>query len=442
MPTIVKMPKWGLTMTTGTVVAWMSELGTEISEGDPLLTVETEKAVDDVPAPADGVLYRIVAASGTEVAVSAPVAIILSHGESASDEEIDALIAAASPAAQETDQPADSTHSIRERRAASRDRGGRINASPAARKLAAELGVDLATVDATGPGGRITSDDVQIAADSAHDPSPVESDVLLDDGRALRVLTAGPKSDLPFVFLHGLGGSLSTWQIVLGGLAESHYVVAIDLPGHGKSSKADPEGTAFSIAGLAEAIGQVLTRLRVSRAVVAGHSLGGAVALELARLHPDQVAALCLINSAGMGASISAELSEIMLGEPGEDTATALLNLFMEDKKYVAKRAIEDMSANQLGAGSWTAQQAIAAQAFAGGSQITFVAEHLPEVSQPALIIWGDLDRVIPLVHAIDGARAIPNSWLALLPGVGHVPQVEQPDAVTRHLDRFVRSLA
>ncbi len=56
MPTIVKMPKWGLTMTAGTVTDWLRGEGEEVSAGDPLLTVETEKAVNDVEAPADGIL--------------------------------------------------------------------------------------------------------------------------------------------------------------------------------------------------------------------------------------------------------------------------------------------------------------------------------------------------------------------------------------------------
>ena len=59
MPTIVTMPKWGLTMTSGTVTAWSRQEGDPISEGAPLLTVETEKAVDDVEAPASGVLRKI-----------------------------------------------------------------------------------------------------------------------------------------------------------------------------------------------------------------------------------------------------------------------------------------------------------------------------------------------------------------------------------------------
>ena len=86
MATLVKMPKWGLTMTAGTVTDWLHDEGAEVSEGDPMLTVETEKAVNDVEAPADGVLVKIVAAQGEEVPVSGPVAIIAAPGETISEE--------------------------------------------------------------------------------------------------------------------------------------------------------------------------------------------------------------------------------------------------------------------------------------------------------------------------------------------------------------------
>ena len=99
MPTIVTMPKWGLTMTSGTVTAWSRQEGDPVTEGVPLLTVETEKAVDDVEAPATGVLRKIVAAIGSEVPVTAPVAVITAPGEEVSDEDLAALIASATPAA-------------------------------------------------------------------------------------------------------------------------------------------------------------------------------------------------------------------------------------------------------------------------------------------------------------------------------------------------------
>jgi pimeloyl-ACP methyl ester carboxylesterase len=438
MPTIVKMPKWGLTMTAGTVVDWISSEGDSVSEGDPMLTVETEKAVDDVPSPADGILYRIVASSGSEVPVSAPVAIILAPGESLSDDEIAALMSAASPAAAVSSSGTGGARPARESRAASRDEGGRINASPAARKLAAELGIDLAEVEATGPGGRITSDDVERAAAESGDTGPEERDIQIGDGRHIHALLAGPRAAQPLVFLHGLGGSLSTWQIVLGGLAEQHRVVALDLAGHGASDKADPSEADYSIHGHSAAIADSLKALGLKNAIVVGHSLGGAVAMTLAVENPGMVKALVLIDSAGLGSEIGSELLRLMAGHPGPDTARALLALFLSDLKLVNKRAIDDMAANQLAEGGWAAQQATSNAAFPDGQQ---AAVAVGIVSQPVLLIWGENDRVIPVQHALSAVGSFADAILTILPGIGHVPQVEQPETVIRAIGRFARSL-
>src|SRR5215207_2977250 len=98
MPTIVTMPKWGLTMTSGTITGWSREEGDSVTEGTPLLTVETEKAVDDVEAPATGVLRKIVAETGSEVPVMGAVAVITAPGEDLSDEDLQALVATSSEA--------------------------------------------------------------------------------------------------------------------------------------------------------------------------------------------------------------------------------------------------------------------------------------------------------------------------------------------------------
>src|SRR5215211_4388796 len=93
MPTIVTMPKWGLTMTSGTITNWSREEGDSVTEGVPLLTVETEKAVDDVEAPASGMLRKIVASVGSEVPVMGAVAVITAPGEDLSDDDVQALVA-------------------------------------------------------------------------------------------------------------------------------------------------------------------------------------------------------------------------------------------------------------------------------------------------------------------------------------------------------------
>src|SRR5688500_6425367 len=95
MPTMVTMPKWGTTMTAGTVTNWLASEGDTVSAGAPIVTVETEKAVDDVEAPADGVLRKIVAGTGSEVSVMGVVAVIAAPDEVITDAEIAALIAAA-----------------------------------------------------------------------------------------------------------------------------------------------------------------------------------------------------------------------------------------------------------------------------------------------------------------------------------------------------------
>jgi pyruvate dehydrogenase E2 component (dihydrolipoamide acetyltransferase) len=439
MATIVKMPKWGLTMTQGTIVDWLVAEGSEVSEGDMLLTVETEKAVDDVGAPASGILYRIVAPAGSEVEVSGPVALIAADGETLSDDEIAALIAP------EAKTPAPTVASAntgrRERQTGKRDAGGRINASPAAKKLAAELGVDLTEVEATGPGGRITSDDVQRTADENVDPSPIEGLTRLSDGRDIHFLDAGPKSNTPIVFIHGLGGSLSSWQLVMGGLASAHRMTAVDLPGHGESSKSSPEMTDYSMAGLARDIATTLSTGKRKPSVIVGHSLGGAVALKLALDHPDLVTGLVLIDSAALGTSISQDLLDLMAGGAGVETARGLLSLFFEDQKLVTDRGVEEMAGYQAG-GGWEAQRAIADAAFANGAQSFGLENALASLTMPVLLVWGENDRVIPLDHAVAASTTFPDAVLKILPATGHVPQVERAAEVATAIDRFVKSIA
>src|SRR5688500_2974037 len=196
MPTIVTMPKWGLTMTSGTITGWSREEGDPVTEGVPLLTVETEKAVDDVEAPASGVLRKIVAAVGSEVPVMGAVAVITAPGEDLSDEDVRALVATTTGATTATGEAAPRV--TREARLATRDASGRVNASPAARRRAGELGIDLATVEATGPGGRITSEDVERAAEALASAAaaPRTEVVELADGTKVAALIAGP-ADAP-----------------------------------------------------------------------------------------------------------------------------------------------------------------------------------------------------------------------------------------------------
>lgn len=426
MPTIVTMPKWGLTMVSGTVTGWARQEGDPVTEGAPLLTVETEKAVDDVEAPATGILRKIVADTGSEVPVMGAVAVITAPDEELSDDDLAALIATVGPAPAAAAEAA--SRPAREARKAARDASGRVNASPAARKRAGELGIDLATVEATGPRGRITSEDVERAAAEAVGAAAAPRAEMIDlaDGSRVNAIVAGPTDARgTIVFVHGLGGSQSTWASVLGDFAEEYRIVAVDLPGHGASDKPDPGSADYSIAGLANALGQAIETLDLAPAVIIGHSLGGATALQLALDRPKLVRGLVLVDSAGLGSEISDELLDRVETEPSKEEARRLLELFFANQRFILERGVEEMYASRTAPGADAAVKAISDLAFSRGGQKMDYRERLGEITAPVLIVWGELDRVVPAGHAVAASNALPGAWLEILEGVGHVPQIE-----------------
>ncbi|MFM9105562.1 MAG: alpha/beta fold hydrolase, partial [Chloroflexota bacterium] len=405
MPTLVTMPKWGLTMQSGTITGWIVNEGDAVSAGDLMLTVETEKAVNDVEAPADGVVVKIVAGEGSDVPVMGPVAVIAAPGEAVSDDDLAALLASAGrPSAAAAAGGGDASGATRERRAASRDASGRINASPAARRRAEELGVDLASVEATGPGGRITSEDIERAA-AAASAAPRSVTVSTASGLSIHALVAGPEgADRKIVFLHGLGGSQTTWAAVLGEFVKDARVAAIDLPGHGQSDKPGKAAFPYTIDALAGAVGDAIAELGMAPAVIVGHSLGGAVAMHLAHERPKAVSGLVLIASAGLGKEISGDLLDRVEADPSPEEARRMLELFFEDRKLILDRGVNDMHQARTQPGADAAMKSIAGAVFSRDGQLSGLDQRLGELDVPTRVVWGAFDRVVPVGHAARAA--------------------------------------
>ena len=165
MADIVVMPKLGLLMETGVVSEWRVAEGDPVSVGDVIAEITTEKITYELEAQAEGVLLKILLLEEEEAAVGAPIAVIGRPGED---------LAEVTPAPPGDEEPALEAAAIATTAAEAGGlapaaggpgaSGGRIVASPAAKKLAAESGVDLTAVAGTGPGGRITLEDVSAAA--------------------------------------------------------------------------------------------------------------------------------------------------------------------------------------------------------------------------------------------------------------------------------------
>ena len=177
MPITITMPALSPTMTEGTLAKWMVKEGDSISSGDVIAEIETDKATMEVESIDEGTMGKILVAEGTEnVAVNAPIALILEEGEDAS--ALDGFEPAGGPAptaAPEADAPPAAAPAVEPDAPAApaaapaaptRSAGERIFASPLARRMAAQAGLDLVAVTGSGPNGRIVKADVEAAIKS------------------------------------------------------------------------------------------------------------------------------------------------------------------------------------------------------------------------------------------------------------------------------------
>src|SRR5882724_2741643 len=169
----IQMPKLSDTMTEGTLVAWKKKKGDKVSAGDVIAEIETDKATMEWESPEDGTLTEIYVEEGGKVDVGQRIAFIGEEGEAAPKEEKKApekketappqkdVEAGVSPASESREKRAEPE---RPARPPLQESEARVKASPVARRIAAELGVDLGSVKGTGPEGRVTETDVRAAA--------------------------------------------------------------------------------------------------------------------------------------------------------------------------------------------------------------------------------------------------------------------------------------
>ena len=176
MATDVKLPRLGQGMESGTIVRWLKSEGETVKKREPLYELDTDKVTQEVEAEADGVLLKILVNEG-EVEVGSTIAVIGKEGEEVSLEAVAAPPAPTSKngaaTAEEPSAPEPSTATPDERAAQGATAGGRVKASPLARRIARERGLDLAAIAGTGPDGRIVAEDVERAkAGVAAAPAP------------------------------------------------------------------------------------------------------------------------------------------------------------------------------------------------------------------------------------------------------------------------------
>jgi pyruvate dehydrogenase E2 component (dihydrolipoamide acetyltransferase) len=357
------MPKWGLSMEAGKVTEWLVAVGDEIDEGTEICEIDTDKIAGELESTWTGVLRALVVDVNESVPVGGTIAVV-APAEIAQD-DIDAVVAEA--------------------------------------RAQLESG---AIVDDSGP--KVQTVDV--------------------DGRQLSYAVLGDTESGhdPVVFVHGYGGDKNSWLFVQEPIAADRVTYALDLPGHGASSKDVGDGT---IQSLARVLIGFLDALGIGRAHLVGHSMGAAVATAAA-VDPaaeGRVASLTLISPVGFGPEINAGyLRGFAEAESRRELKPHLLDLFA-DPGLVNRQLIDDLLKYKRLDGVDQALRTLVAGLVEGDKSAVDVTAEAARFGGPVVAVWGREDKIVPASNA-DGVGG--SATVHVVDGAGHMAHMEKPHAV------------
>lgn len=232
------------------------------------------------------------------------------------------------------------------------------------------------------------------------------------------------------ILIHGFGGDLDNWLFNIDALGEKATVYALDLPGHGQSSKKlDKPG----LAAMKNALAAFMDKLGIGKAHLVGHSMGGAIAMQMAAEHPEKVKSLTLICSAGLGSDIGSYVDEYVAAQGRKDLKPVLEKLFA-DKSLVSRQLVDDVLKYKRLDGVEPLLKSLAAALFGGGKQADAPGKALAGKLPPTLVIWGKHDEIIPAAHAAN----LPGAHVHVLEGAGHMVFMEKASDVNNLIKAHV----
>jgi len=233
------------------------------------------------------------------------------------------------------------------------------------------------------------------------------------------------------VLVHGIGGNLGNWFLNQPALAaKGRTVAALDLPGHGQSSRDVGRGT---LEELGTALLDYLNVLGFDRTQLVGHSMGAAVCLEAARQEPARVCSLTLVSPAGLGSPPNLAWARRLVTslDPGE--LTQLLQQAVSDRSLITPEVVADLLRHKRPEGTVEAQVRILDGVYRDhdvDEALRLVVAH-----HPTLVIWGGRDFVVPALDA-DAFQGTGVEYHLLAP-FGHEVMIEAAPQVNQLIDEF-----
>ena len=263
-------------------------------------------------------------------------------------------------------------------------------------------------------------------------------------GLRVHLRDEGPREDpLPIVLLHGTSSSLHTWEGWAAALRPTRRVIRMDLPGFGLTGP-EPQGD-YSITNYVRFVRAVLDSLHVRRAVLAGNSLGGAIAWAVALDAPERVAQLVLVDAGGYPDNSTAVPIGFRIARspvfgwlaryslPRSVVESSVRSVF-GDPSRVTPELVDRYYDLTLRAGNRRA----VVERFKQPPADSLIGR-LSELRVPTLILWGGRDRLISPANAERFHHDIAGSRVVMFPGLGHIPQEEDPEATVGALGTFLR---
>lgn len=271
--------------------------------------------------------------------------------------------------------------------------------------------------------------------------------VTLDDGRKIAYTDEGAGEVI--IFIHGLGSYSPAWQKNVSVLKNNFRCIAIDLPGYGKSSKEVHSG---SMEFYADVVIEMMNKLNIEKAVIAGHSMGGQIGIVAALKYPNRISKLILVSPAGFEEFTPGQrqwFRDVMTVELVKNTSTqairanVIANFYNmpEDAEFMITDRLAMRQAKDFENYCYTVVRSV------NGMVDRPVSDLLGNITQPTLILFGENDGLIPN-PALNGGKTediaksghtkIKGSKLVLIPECGHFLQFEKPDLFNEEVKNFL----
>ena len=271
--------------------------------------------------------------------------------------------------------------------------------------------------------------------------------VRIDCGDGFRLHAALSGSGPAVVMLHGFTGDASTWDPFRASITAAHTMIAVDLPGHGKSS-APPRPERYALSRFADDLAAAFDELEVDRATLLGYSMGARAAMKFALAHGDLVSAL-ILESASPGISDESMRAERRTADSGlaelmeREGMDAFVDHWESLSLWDSQRTLPAKTRAALRSQRLSGDPFGLANSLrgAGAGVDEPILGRLGELSAPALLIAGELDAKY-VQNAATLAAALPDAKLVVVPGAGHAVHLEKPAEFEREVLAFLNDPA